>query len=112
MLTSEPAHAQQLVDDDYSKTLEELDRQQSERLKSLIVDLLARQKQILGNIASQEMQTEFSASLHAKTGLHNLLINEKLINPSDAVAKRKQLIEEYLSSRSNNCRVNVENGIE
>ena len=102
MLNPDPAHAKELADDIVSKTLEELNHQQSKRLNALIVELLARQKEILGSIATQEMHVEFSTLAHTNTGLQDFLIEEKLINPSDALIRRKQSIEKHMTQSLHN----------
>lgn len=99
MLNAELEFAKREVNKNVDNTLQELDHQQSERIKALINHLLICQKEVFNNILNQVQQGQ--REQHNRTApesqfFKEWLIQGVLVNPIEAVTHRKRSIDNYL----------------
>lgn len=99
MLEAKVAFAKRTADGKAQRTLVDLEKQQQEKLDGLIINLMKQQREMLENV-NQHLDSTPSASANVlqQSGLQELLIQERLLSPSAAVMKRKQIHHEYLNN--------------
>lgn len=97
MLDSKLAFAKHVAQGKTDQTHDDLEHQQQQHLNEMVLGLMKQQRAMLDNISAHlQMPGKANTNLLQETGLQELLIKERLLSPSDAVAKRKEIYQEYL----------------